>query len=539
MSQMNNYDDYFDKYKLELISEYLSILIFIIGFIIIMGWIFNIGTLKSFLPFFKPISPISALFFVLIGISLFLLQNKHLNTFNIRITRLFMVIIALTSSLIIIEYIFNINLGVNRMLINYPLENIKIAIMAFNTALNFLLTSIAIFMLDKQLNKGKYPAQYIILIVAIITLFVVAGYIYGASELYQLYFYTSMSFYTATLFTLTVPAVLFARPNKGLMKILTSERLGSSFARRILPLIIIIPLLSGLLAFLGERTGFYDTAYAISLMMILTIVFLAFMVWNSIKSINKVDAERQQTKEDLKSMVEALKHSNYELEQFAYITSHDLQEPLRTIASFTQLIEMRYKGRLDSDADEYIDFIVSAAVRMKEMIKGLLDYSRIDTQGGEFKPTDLEKVLNVALSNLNAAIKENNAEITHDPLPTVKVDERQFIQLFQNLISNAIKFRKKDEPPKIHIRAAKEDDKYVFSISDKGIGMEIQYTNHIFEIFKRLHTIGEYEGTGIGLAIVKRIIDRHGGHIWFESEPGVGSTFYFTLQKSSISARQN
>jgi signal transduction histidine kinase len=526
---MNN-ENYFDKYKLEQISEYLSVLIAVSGIIIIMGWIFNIGILKNFLPFFKPISPISAFFFVLIGSSLFLLQNKRKKLFNVRIVRILMIIVALISFLILIEYIFNVNLGVNRVLLNYPLENIGLAIMAFNSALNFLLITIALFILDKGINN-KYPSQYIMLVVALITLFAIAGYIYGASELYKLYFYTSISFYTTLLFVLVVLATLFARPNKGLMRILTSERLGSAFARRILPLIIIFPLLFGFLAFLGEREGFYDTSYAIAIMMILTIVFLVFMVWNSTKSINKADAERQKTKEDLRNMIEELQHSNYELQQFAYITSHDLQEPLRTIASFSQLLERRYKEKLDSDADEYIDFIVSAAVRMKEMIQGLRDYSRIDTQSGEFKSTNIEEVLNEALSNLKAAIKENNAKITHDPLPTVKADGRQITQLFQNLISNAIKFRKKDESPKIHIKATKNNDEYVFSVSDNGIGMEIEYTIHIFELFKRLHTIDKYEGTGIGLAIAERIVDRHGGRIWVESELGKGSVFYFTLAK--------
>ncbi len=524
--------NYFNKYKLESISEYLSILIFIIGFIIIIGWIFNIGVIKSFLPFFKPVSPISAIFFILIGISLILLQNKRINKFNITIARLLSVIIIVISSLIIVEYIFNINMGVNRALINYPLENINIAIMAFNSALNFLLTSFALFMLDKQVNKDKYPAQYIMLVVAIIILFAISGFIYGASEFYKLHFYTSISFYTTLLFVLVVIAVLFARPNKGLMRILTSEKLGSAFARRILPLIIIFPLLFGFLAFLGQKIGLYDTSYAIALMMILTTVFLAFMVWNSMKSINRADAKRRTAEENLKNMVEELKHSNYELQQFAYITSHDLQEPLRTIASFTQLLEHRYKERLDSEADEYIDFIVSAAVRMKDMIQGLLDYSRIDTQKGEIVQVDTEEILKVVLSNLNASIKENKAEITHEPLPTVSADERQLIQLFQNLISNAIKFRKKDKCPSIHITAEKKGNKYVFSVQDNGIGMEIQYSDHIFELFKRLHAIDEYEGTGIGLAVVKRIIDRHGGSIWFESEPGVGSTFYFTIPVS-------
>lgn len=240
---------------------------------------------------------------------------------------------------------------------------------------------------------------------------------------------------------------------------------------------------------------------------------------------------RKKLEEQMKELIEELKRSNDELQQFTYITSHDLQEPLRSIASFAQLLEKRYKGKLDPDADEYIDFMVDGAVRMKEMIQGLLDYSLVGTEGGKFRQVNVETALDNALSNLYVAIKENNAEITHDELPIVTADENQLIQLFQNLIGNAIKFKKHEVLPKIRISARKDPQKneYVFSVSDNGIGMETQYTDKIFEVFKRLHTIDEYRGTGIGLAIAKRIVERHGGRIWVESELGKGSTFYFTI----------
>lgn len=245
----------------------------------------------------------------------------------------------------------------------------------------------------------------------------------------------------------------------------------------------------------------------------------------------KYSIERKKSEKELKETVEELKRSNEELQQFAYITSHDLQEPLRTIASYTQLIERRYKDRLDDDADEFLDFIVEAAVRMKDMIQGLLYYSRVGTRGGEFISTNTEKLLEIVLSNLNAAIEDNNATVTHDELPVVVADEGQLIQLFQNIISNSIKFRKDDVCPNVHISAYKDKDanEHVFSVSDNGIGIEPQYFNRIFEVFKRLHTRVEYEGTGIGLSISKRIIERHGGRMWVESELGVGSVFYFAI----------
>ena len=231
----------------------------------------------------------------------------------------------------------------------------------------------------------------------------------------------------------------------------------------------------------------------------------------------------------LKDAISELEHSNRELASFAYITSHDLQEPLRTIASFTQLLERRYKGQLDNDADEFMDYIVEAAKRMKAQIEGLLEYSQIDRTDEEFVKIDMNEMVEKAQSNLHSVVEKSNAEITHDNLPIVHANSNQMVRGFQNLIGNAIKFKKPQFPPRIHISAKKENNEYVFSVEDKGIGMDPQYSKKIFDVFKRLHTRDEYEGTGIGLSIVKKIIESNGGSIWVESELDVGSTFYFTL----------
>lgn len=231
-----------------------------------------------------------------------------------------------------------------------------------------------------------------------------------------------------------------------------------------------------------------------------------------------------------KKLEDNLKRSNNELQQFAYVASHDLQEPLRTIASFTQLLARRYEDKLDSDADEFIQYIVDASIRMKQQIEDLLEFSRIMTRGGEFKRFKLKKIIKEDINNLKVLIDENSAEITCDPLPEIYGDPRQIARLFQNLITNSIKFRKPAEPPKIHITCQKEkSNKFLFSVSDNGIGIDPQYKDRIFTIFQRLHTTEEYTGTGIGLAVAKRIVERHGGHIWAESELGKGTTFYFTI----------
>lgn len=228
---------------------------------------------------------------------------------------------------------------------------------------------------------------------------------------------------------------------------------------------------------------------------------------------------------------EDLKRSNDELKQFAYVASHDMQEPLRTITSFTQLLARRYEGKIDKDADEFIGFIIEASIRMKQQIEDLLEFSRVITQGGSFEKTNTENILKQVISSLKTLIDENNVEISHDPLPQIVADHGQLARLFQNLIINSIKFRKPGEQPKIHISAKKdaENNEYIFSVSDNGIGMEPQYQNRIFTIFQRLHTREEYQGTGIGLSVAKKIVERHGGHIWVESKLGIGSTFYFTI----------
>jgi PAS domain S-box-containing protein len=232
--------------------------------------------------------------------------------------------------------------------------------------------------------------------------------------------------------------------------------------------------------------------------------------------------------EALNRTAEELARSNAELEQFAYIACHDLQEPLRMVTSYLGLLEEDCKGRLGVAADEWIAFAVDGAKTMQTLIQDLLAYSRVGTRGKPFAPADCNGVLGKALENLKVAIQENGAMVTHDPLPTVMADDTQLMQLFQNLIGNGIKFHS-DQPPRVHVSAAREDGGWRFAVRDNGIGLDTKYADRIFLIFQRLHTRDEYPGTGIGLAVCKKIVERHGGRIWVESAVGKGATFCFTL----------
>jgi light-regulated signal transduction histidine kinase (bacteriophytochrome) len=244
-------------------------------------------------------------------------------------------------------------------------------------------------------------------------------------------------------------------------------------------------------------------------------------------------AERRRAQEAVQETARELERSNRDLEQFAYVASHDLQEPLRAVGGYVKLLQRRFPEQLDDKAAEYILGAADGAARMERLIADLLAFSRVGSRGGRFVATELNGLLADALFNLKASIKAAHAAVTHSPLPTLTVDPTQFVQLFQNLIGNALKFRG-PHAPQIHVAARRQDDRWVFSVQDNGIGIDPRYFDRIFHIFQRLHTRKHYPGTGIGLAICKKIVERHGGAIWVESQPGQGATFSFSLPDVSV-----
>ncbi len=558
--------------RLSNISEALSIIIIISGIVFLIGWAFNVPILKSPGSLFSTIKSNIALCFVFIGISLWLMQTKRVNQRNIKIAKILAAIVTIIGLLTLIEHLTGFNLLIDQILFKELPEALNTSSpnrMAFNAALGLVLVGSSILVLDKNIKIGWPLFQIIIIIEGLITFLAALGYIYQASDLYMVYDYTGIAIYATLIFGLIFFAIVFIRPDKGFIGLLIGESPGSVFGRRILPVVITIPIILGWLNTLGQNEGFFDIGLGNALLVFATVMVITTLLWINIISINKTDLKRQKAEaekqklleqtqqfaeelevsneelqatteelqvanEELQDTTEELQVANEELQQFAYVASHDLQEPLRTIASFTQLLERRYKGQLDSDADEFMDYIVDGSKRMQYLINDLLEYTRLETKEGEFELTQLEKVIDDALFNLKVSIDENNAEITHDPLPEIRADKNQLILLFQNLIGNAIKFKKPQFPPRIHISAEKEDKQYVFSVQDNGIGIEPQYAERIFNIFQRLHTRETYQGTGIGLSIAKRIIERHGGQIWVESSLGVGSTFYFTIPFESV-----
>jgi light-regulated signal transduction histidine kinase (bacteriophytochrome) len=250
----------------------------------------------------------------------------------------------------------------------------------------------------------------------------------------------------------------------------------------------------------------------------------------------KAEEETRQLNSELEQRIQDrtadLSRSNQELEQFAYVASHDLQEPLRKISSYAQLLDTQYRGKLDADADEFIGYMVDGAQRMRSLIQNLLAYSRIGRKSQPFAPVDTNSCLVQALGNLDVAIQESGAVVTSTALPTVLGDVGLLVQLFQNLIANAVKFRGTAKPL-IYVEARTTDAEWTISIKDNGIGIDLKFAERIFVIFQRLHSREEYAGTGIGLAFCKKIVERHGGRIWIESTCGEGTTFFFSFPRSA------
>jgi light-regulated signal transduction histidine kinase (bacteriophytochrome) len=267
----------------------------------------------------------------------------------------------------------------------------------------------------------------------------------------------------------------------------------------------------------------------IGLIGVLIVSVFEFRVRSIKRHQERLAVEVEKRTHELNESNRLLARSNAELEQFAYVASHDLQEPLRMVSSYMGLLSKRYQDQLDDDAREFIGFAVDGSKRMQQLINDLLGYSRVSTQGKPFEETNCEEAFDCAAQNLKLAVEESGAKVTHDALPTVMADRVQIERLFQNLIGNAIKYQAKEAVPAVHVSAKRDGDEWVISVRDNGIGIDPKYSERIFGIFQRLHTRDQYSGTGIGLAVCKKIVERHKGRIWVESEEGKGATFYFTL----------
>ena len=559
--------------KLKSISQIISLITIIFGILVIIGWVFNINILLSPGEGFSTIKANVGLGFVLIGFALYLLQDKRNNKSNKQLSQLLSVIVFLIGFLTLFEYLSGINLFIDQILFKEEPGAFLTSSpnrMAFSAAIGLTLAGLSAIFIDYETKSGHKPGQYLILILGAVAIMALLGFAYNVSYLYKIPSFTGIAIYAAIAFLILFLGFIFARPDKGIMHTFNSNLLGSKNAIRVLLPSILLTFIIGWLLVQGRNYGLYQGPFAISLFALSTIILTFILTWQNTKVLNNTDLkiqkahqevensrdnlelevekrtleliqlnknlqkeinERKKYEKILDQKLNELKRSNTELEQFAYIASHDLQEPLRMVSSYLQLIERRYLDKLDEDGHEFMAFAVDGANRMQKMINDLLVYSRVTTRGKEFEFIDMDEILDKVLKNLEVSINENHTQINYEKLPKIKADPSQMSQIFQNLIGNSIRF-KRQENPVININSDENEDEWIFTVQDNGIGIDPEYSEKIFEVFKRLHGKDKYPGTGIGLAISKKIVERHGGSIWVESELDKGSKFIFTIPKN-------
>lgn len=513
------------------------------GAAVLAGWFLDVAALKSVLPGAIPMKANTAFCFVLAGLALWWLSKTLAGNRALarQASLTCATVVTLAGSVTLVEAFSGWDLGVDGLLFRKLPGAVTAANpggMATTTALNFLLLGAALLLLNGS-QRWARAAQWLALTAGLFGFAALLAYGYGVEAVTSGQHHgMPMALSSAAIFVIFSAGVLCLRPDCGVTALLAGDQAGSVLARRLLPVTLIVMPLLGWLRLRGEQANLYSAEYGIGLMVGASVLILSAVVaWNA-RSLNQAEAERRRAEERIQQFTAELQRSNRELEHFAYVSSHDLQEPLRTVASFSQLLAARYHGKLDQDADEFIQFIVDGAKRMQTLINDLLFYSRIGTRGKPFEPVDLTHELRGVLSDLDFAIGDSGAVVSHDPLPVVTGDDGQLRQLLQNLVGNALKFRRPGEPPQVRISAARNGSEWRFDVRDNGIGIDPQYFERVFIIFQRLHGRDDYPGTGIGLAVCKRIVERHGGRIWVDSEPGRGSTFHFTLPAEHASHDQ-
>jgi signal transduction histidine kinase len=498
-----------------------------LGLIVLVGWGLDNEFLKSILPGAGTMKPNTAVCMALLGMSLVLGIGSGRSVWRLPVAVACAIAGIAVASITLLEYLSRADIGIDRLLFPNGQEGAALSSgrMAQATALGFILLGISLVCLHA--NRAV-AAQTIALPAGFLSVVAGIGYMFGARSLYQIGGFAAVAVHTVLGQSVLALAILLSSGDRGLMVRFSNRGPGGAVVRRLLaPTLLLLPLL-GLANLAAQKAGRYDLELGTAILALTHILlFAALVLWIG-RRVDHQEEERIAGQELLAKRSEQLTRSNSELEQFAYIASHDLQEPLRMIASYLELLERRYKGRLDDDADEFIGFAVDGAKRLQILIHDLLAYSKVGIQAPPPEMVNAEVVLDQAIQDMGISIHESNARVSHGPLPTVTGDRAQLGQVFRNLLGNALKFHS-DLVPEVHVSASRDGEAWRFAVRDNGIGIEPQHFERAFRMFQRLHTREEYPGTGIGLAVCKKIVERHGGKMWVESNSGEGSRFFFTL----------
>lgn len=516
----------------------LEAVVVLIGCVVLLGWLLDVTAFKSIVPSFPSMKPNAAIATILSGVSLWLLRHGPQDPRRRWLAHACALGVVLIGSLTLAEYLFGWELGVDQLLFREAsgaLGTSSPGRMGANATVILIFDGLALLLLDVE-RRGIRPAQVLALTSGTLALVALSGYLTGAYVLTAFGSATRISLYAAIAYLAISVGVLLARPDAGLMRLVTSRGVGGLALRRLLVPAIAIPLLLGWLLHLGEHTAIYEAEQTLALLVAAVIVFFVSVTWLTARLLDRADAQRRRAEEgvraltvELEGRVRELDATNAELEAFSYSVSHDLRAPLRAIDGFSRLLLEEYSGDLPSEAQRYLGIVDKGAQDMAALIDGLLAFSKLGQQPLSKRSVSVESLAREVVAELELQCDGRQVDISIGPLPPVRADPALLRQVLVNLVSNALKYTQQREAATIELGSEGRDGSPAYFVRDNGVGFDMQYADKLFEVFQRLHRAEEYEGTGVGLALVARIVDRHGGHVWAEAAPDRGATFYFTL----------
>lgn len=517
-----------------------GMLVIAICCVVLVGWALDIGILKSVVPGFVTMKVNTAVAFLFAGAALRAAARDN----RAAEMRILAAAVAVIGVLSLCEYAFGWDLRLDQMLFRDredPQAGPYIpGRMAPASGVLFLMTSGALLLLDSGL--GSWPSQFLSIIVLGGSLFPLVGYLYGIGSMYKTGPYSSVALQTAVCFALTGAGLMLSRPDRGLMRVLASDTTGGVLGRRLLPAAFFVPLALGWILLEGQKAGFYDSGLRLVLFALWNVVILTVVIVWTAKSLFDVDNLRKAAEakirllnDDLEKRVHErttqLESANKELEAFSYSVSHDLRAPLRAIDGFSRIVMDDYAASLPEDGQSLLHDVCANTRRMGELIDDLLSFSKLGRQPLKRGRVAVDRLVKECLADLNPNHNGRRIELCIGELADCEGDVSLLRQVWINLLSNAIKYTGKCAQAVIEVgcRHGKPPDGPVYFVKDNGVGFDMRYAERLFGVFQRLHRSEDYEGTGVGLAIVARVVGRHGGRIWAESEPGKGTTFSFTV----------